>query len=110
MINNFIKEGKIVPVEVTIKLLLAAMSKSVCNKFLIDGFPRSIDNYEGWVRVVGDKANVAFCLFYECTEDQLQERLLKRGETSGRADDNCEKLSPLSRDMCALLPEIYTSC
>lgn len=90
MINNFIKEGKIVPVEVTIKLLLAAMSKSVCNKFLIDGFPRSLDNYEGWVRVVGDKANVAFCLFYECTEDQLQERLLKRGETSGRADDNCE--------------------
>ncbi len=44
--------------------------------------------FQGWVSVVGSKATVSFCLFYECTEDTLKERLLKRGETSGRADDN----------------------
>jgi adenylate kinase family enzyme len=42
-----IKEGKIVPVEITVKLILAAMQKSSkTKKFLIDGFPRSMNNYE----------------------------------------------------------------
>lgn len=34
------------PVEITVKLLLAAMKKSGKSKFLIDGFPRSLNNYE----------------------------------------------------------------
>jgi hypothetical protein len=33
-------------VEITVKLLLAAMEKSETKKFLIDGFPRSLNNYE----------------------------------------------------------------
>jgi len=35
-----------VPVEITVKLLLAAMKKNETSKFLIDGFPRSLNNYE----------------------------------------------------------------
>ena len=89
---SFIKEGKIVPVEVTVKLLLAAMEKNPGKKFLIDGFPRSMDNKDGWYSVVGDKAEVAFCLFYDCPEEELEKRLLKRGETSGRDDDNIESI------------------
>ena len=34
------------PVEITVKLLLAAMKKNETTKFLIDGFPRSLNNYE----------------------------------------------------------------
>jgi adenylate kinase family enzyme/nucleoside diphosphate kinase len=89
---SFIKEGKIVPVEVTVKLLLAAMEKNPGKKFLIDGFPRSMDNKDGWYSVVGDKAEVVFCLFYDCPEEELEKRLLKRGETSGRDDDNIESI------------------
>uniref|UniRef100_A0A0E0GDL0 adenylate kinase n=1 Tax=Oryza nivara TaxID=4536 RepID=A0A0E0GDL0_ORYNI len=44
MIENMIKEGKIVPSEVTIKLLQEAMIKSGNDKFLIDGFPRNEEN------------------------------------------------------------------
>lgn len=40
MINTYIKEGKIVPAEVTVRLLKAAMEKCETKKFLIDGFPR----------------------------------------------------------------------
>ncbi len=93
-----IKEGKIVPVEITVKLLLAAMHKCETKKFLIDGFPRSMNNYEvcfivalfavvtnavlftmwnlpqGWVSVVGDQADVAFCLLYDCPEEELEKR------------------------------------
>ena len=70
MINEFIVAGKIVPVEVTVGLIKVAMAKITAetghNNFLIDGFPRSLDNYEGWVKVMGDSANVAFMMLFEC--------------------------------------------
>ena len=31
-------------------------------------------------------------LYYECTEEEMLKRLLKRGETSGRVDDNLESI------------------
>ena len=31
-------------------------------------------------------------LFFECSEEIMEERLLRRGETSGRADDNAESI------------------
>jgi UMP-CMP kinase len=68
------------------------METNAGKKFLIDGFPRSMDNKDGWYSVVGDKAEVAFCLFYDCPEEELEKRLLKRGETSGRDDDNIESI------------------
>lgn len=92
LINTYIKEGKIVPVEITVKLLLAAMEKSETKKFLIDGFPRSLNNYEGWESVVGERAHVSFCLVYECSEAELERRLLDRGKSSGRDDDNIEAI------------------
>ena len=33
-----------------------------------------------------------FALYFECTNELLEKRLLKRGETSGRADDNAESI------------------
>lgn len=44
MILNTIKEGRIVPSEVTVKLLQREMESSANHKFLIDGFPRSEEN------------------------------------------------------------------
>jgi adenylate kinase len=31
-------------------------------------------------------------LFFDCPEDEMEKRLLKRGETSGRSDDNAETI------------------
>jgi len=52
MIENMIKEGKIVPSEVTIKLLQEAMIKNENEKFLIDGFPRNEENRAAFDNVV----------------------------------------------------------
>ena len=52
MIQNMIKEGKIVPAEVTVKLLQKAMEDSENDKFLIDGFPRNLDNRKCFETVV----------------------------------------------------------
>jgi UMP-CMP kinase len=43
LINHYIKEGLIVPMEITVSLLEAAMIKSGKHRFLIDGFPRKMD-------------------------------------------------------------------
>lgn len=48
LIEGCIREGKIVPVAVTVRLLSRAMAASGRTKFLIDGFPRNWDNLQGW--------------------------------------------------------------
>ena len=52
MILNTIKEGKIVPSELTIKLIQKEMESSDNYKFLIDGFPRSEDNRKAFEQIV----------------------------------------------------------
>jgi len=94
-INGLISEGKLVPVEITLKLMKNVMldqcDKGVC-KFLLDGFPRNEDNIEGWNKMIGDTMNVCGILFFDLSEEVMTERLLKRGEQSGREDDNLEAI------------------
>ncbi|XP_072942533.1 UMP-CMP kinase-like [Epargyreus clarus] len=94
MIEEKIRNGQIVPVEVTCSLLHKAMEKSGKTRFLIDGFPRNKDNLEGWERVMSDKTKLLFVLFFECSRDKCTERCLGRGAAgSGRSDDNLESLT-----------------
>ncbi|XP_042354117.1 UMP-CMP kinase [Plectropomus leopardus] len=98
LIANFIKEGKIVPVEITINLLCKAMEETMQKdekkfRFLIDGFPRNEDNLEGWNRVMDGKADVKFVLFFDCSNEVCIDRCLERGKVSGRTDDNRESLA-----------------
>lgn len=95
MIKTYIKEGQIVPMEVTIQLLENAMTHTIeqsngsTRQFLIDGFPRKMDQAIAFEeKVVPSK----FTLFFDTSEEVMRERLLKRGETSGRADDNEESI------------------
>uniref|UniRef100_A0ACD6ALP4 Uncharacterized protein n=1 Tax=Avena sativa TaxID=4498 RepID=A0ACD6ALP4_AVESA len=87
MIDNIIKEGRIVPSEITIKLLQEAMIKSENDKFLIDGFPRNEEN-----RAAFENINLSpdFVLFFDCSEEEMGRRLL--GRNQGRADDNIETI------------------
>lgn len=55
--------------------------------FLIDGYPRNIENWEGFKEVFGDSFTIVATLFLECDEETCIKRLLSRGETSGRSDD-----------------------
>ncbi|KAF2863548.1 UMP-CMP kinase [Piedraia hortae CBS 480.64] len=92
MIKTYIKEGQIVPMEVTIQLLENAMNSTIESggrKFLIDGFPRKMDQAIAFEeKVIPSK----FTVFFDCPEETLRERLLNRGKTSGRADDNEESI------------------
>merc|ERR1712170_155930 len=93
LIEHHITNGTIVPVAITCSLLERAMQQSEKNDFLIDGFPRNEDNLTGWNEAVGDKVNLKFVLFLDCSQDTCLERCLKRGAAgSGRTDDNEESL------------------
>lgn len=56
MILNTIKEGKIVPSEVTVKLIKKAIEASKNDRILVDGFPRSEENRIAYERVVSSNS------------------------------------------------------
>jgi len=94
MIKEHIREGIIVPMEVTVQLLENAMTEDIKDRggqgrFLIDGFPRKMDQAIKFEEAVCPSK---FTLFFDCPEYVMQERLLNRGRTSGRADDNAESI------------------
>lgn len=93
MIKDYIKEGQIVPMEVTVQLLENAINATISEKgnrkFLIDGFPRKMDQALKFEEAVVPSK---FTLFFDCPEETMRERLLERGKTSGRSDDNEESI------------------
>src|SRR5690606_561342 len=58
-------------------------------RFLIDGFPRKMDQAHKFEETV---CPAKLVLFYDCPEETMEARLLERGKTSGRADDNAESI------------------
>ena len=88
--QTLMKEGKLVPTEVTLGLIRKAMSLADQKTFIIDGFPRAVDQGEAFEAAIKP---CEFVLFLDCPKETMQERLLKRGETSGRADDNLETIA-----------------
>ena len=75
--------------EITIALLHQAMKNSKNTRFLIDGFPRAMDQALKFEEEVCESKMV---LYFECPEAEMLKRLMKRGETSGRSDDNVESI------------------
>ena len=94
MIDQIIKNGQIVPVAITCGLIKNAMQAQGWGekKFLVDGFPRNEDNYNGWNEVMGDSINLAGVLHFVVEEEALIARIQQRSATSGRTDDNMETL------------------
>ncbi|TYZ58978.1 hypothetical protein PybrP1_011762 [[Pythium] brassicae (nom. inval.)] len=93
LIDRMIKEGQIVPVQITLALLQQAMVTSGRDLFLVDGFPRNFDNLQGWqAEMAPAEFQVEGVLFFDCPESVMEARLLERGKTSGRSDDNAEAI------------------
>ena len=94
-IDEYIKAGKLVPNEVVVALLKNAMETVTRttgrNNFLLDGFPRSMDNLEGWYEVFG-REELPKMLYFECPFEVLEKRILGRAKYTGRSDDNIESI------------------
>ena len=91
-IKRIINEGGLVSADITVGLLAKAMKSSETNKFLIDGFPRNLDNLKVWYDLMGETSTVTFVLNLDLNEEDMLARLLDRGKSSGRSDDNIETI------------------
>ncbi|EDO38864.1 predicted protein, partial [Nematostella vectensis] len=99
------EKGELVPNGIILELLRLAMVKQPnTTGFLIDGFPREL---EQGLEFEKELALCELLLYFECSPDTMKARLLKRGETSGRVDDNEETiLSRLETFITQTMPVI----
>jgi adenylate kinase len=92
--QNFMDKGQLVPDEVVIGMISSALDENPDAKgFLFDGFPRTPAQANALDNLLELKeAPIAAMLALDVSEEELVKRLLKRGETSGRSDDNNENV------------------
>ena len=90
--QSFMDKGDLVPDRLTIEMLEAEVDRNPEAKgFIFDGFPRTKDQAQAldvFIESKNMKINATIAL--EASDDILVKRLLERGETSGRSDDQDE--------------------
>lgn len=92
--QQFIDKGQLIPDELMIEILASVYdSLCHCEGVIFDGFPRTIPQAEALKKMLAQRGTeVSAVLQLEVPEEMLTERLLNRGKTSGRADDNAETI------------------
>ena len=91
--KSFMDNGDLVPDQVTIDMLEAEVDQNLqANGFIFDGFPRTksqagaLDTF-----LIKKQMEVSATIALEADDDILIERLLYRGKSSGRTDDQDEE-------------------
>lgn len=88
----YMDNGELVPDELTINMLKAEVEKNMDKAgFLFDGFPRTIPQANALDTFLNSiNLEVTATIGLEANDDVLVARILERGKTSGRADDQDE--------------------
>jgi len=93
-IEAIISQGNLVPDEKMIDLIgnfLNSLGED-CNGVVFDGFPRTVDQARALTTLLEEHKMDIVMLDLYAEEETVISRLLHRGETSGRADDNLETI------------------
>lgn len=94
--DTYISKGCLIPDELMIDVLhnLFRGNPEILDKGVIfDGFPRTIPQAEALKKMLAERGSeVSVMLDLEVPEEELTDRLVKRGLVSGRADDNEETI------------------
>lgn len=92
--RKFIDNGQLVPDEVVVDMIRNVLDENPdAPGFLFDGFPRTAAQAESLDDLLAMKnTSITIMLALQVSEEELVKRLLKRGETSGRSDDNNEQV------------------
>jgi adenylate kinase len=91
--KTYMDKGDLVPDEVTIQMLQSEVDKNPDSAgFLFDGFPRTITQAEALDAFLTSKnQEITATVALEADDNILVQRLLERGKTSGRPDDQDEE-------------------
>jgi len=92
--KNFMDKGQLVPDEVVIGMVDSCFEHhKKARGFLFDGFPRTVAQAEALDKLLALKqTEIAAVLALNVSEEELVNRLLNRGKTSGRSDDTNEEV------------------
>jgi adenylate kinase len=87
--KSYMDQGHLVPDSVTIDMLRAEVLKANSSKgYIFDGFPRTTAQAEALDEFLHSiNTSITVMLALDVEESELKNRLLKRAEVSGRADD-----------------------
>ncbi len=92
--KSFIEKGELVPDSITIGMLKNKVEANPDVKgYIFDGFPRTIDQSKALDELMaglGQSINLLIALSVD--DEEIISRILQRGKTSGRADDNDESI------------------
>ena len=90
--KSIMDRGELVPDAVVVGMIASALEANPkANGFLFDGFPRTVAQSEALDELLQQKStSIGVVLALEVSEAELVKRLLHRGLTSGRSDDNSE--------------------
>ena len=92
--KGYIDQGQLIPDSLMIDILASVLdSFEDCKGVIFDGFPRTIAQAEALKKMLAERnQEVSVMLDLEVPKDELMTRLIKRGQESGRADDNEETI------------------
>lgn len=92
--NKYISQGQLIPDELMIRVLehhLDNHAKESAKGVIFDGFPRTIAQAKALTELLEKRGTqVDAVVGLEVNEDELVARILKRGQETGRSDDNLE--------------------
>lgn len=95
-IDAIISKGNFVPDSTIIEILTKAIGQlsKQCDGILLDGYPRTRTQAEALEEMMNESGTpMSLFIDLQVPENELINRLLIRGETSGRSDDNLETIS-----------------
>lgn len=94
--KSYMDEGNLVPDEVVIGMVKDKIANTQdSNGFIFDGFPRTVPQAIALDAVLKEfNTSVSGMVALDVPDDELRVRLMKRGKTSGRSDDqNMDKIN-----------------
>jgi adenylate kinase len=88
--RSYMDKGQLVPDEVTVGMLRNKVDANPdANGFIFDGFPRTIPQASALDALLTEKsAQIDKLIMLDVTKEEIVDRILSRGKTSGRSDDN----------------------
>lgn len=93
--DSYISRGQLIPDDLMIRILDEVLDKEVGDKkgVVFDGFPRTIPQAEALKELLLKRGTDLHAVIgLEVPEEELIDRMINRGKTTGRADDNLETI------------------
>ncbi|MFZ2900828.1 MAG: adenylate kinase [Saprospiraceae bacterium] len=92
--KSYMEKGELVPDEVTIGMLRNKVEANPEAKgFIFDGFPRTVAQARALDAMLEEEGQeVSALIALEVDDEEIVARILNRGKSSGRADDNDESI------------------